>query len=314
MESGKHTIQRNMLTSYHSSTESATNSISCISKHESHFYMTALGRPDGLHSLQFNEPEKLVRYEILWLKQGSSLLNLNHEIFRVGINEVCFLTPGQIRTIQITPDATGYYISLSPDLLTMAGTESLLLSLQFRDINSPIRIPTEMETNSEIGNILLKMHHEFSGEKTMRSELLNCWLKAFILYLSRSFSPDGTNEALSREMSFVNRFIQLVSQQFITRKMVTDYANELCVTRGYLNYIVKKVTGFTASYFIQHCVILEAKKEAIHSGRSMKEIAYRLGFDDTAHFSKFFKTNCGINFSDFRKRTELSHQMRYSAD
>ena len=303
-----------MITSYPSSNHSVANYLSCESKHESHFYMTALGTPDGYQFPQFHEPEKLAKYEILWLKQGSGMLNLNHEFFQVGIDAVYFLTPGQIRTMQITPGSTGYFISLSPDLFTMAGTEPLLLTLQFRDINRPISITTEMETNVEIGNILAKMHYEFSGEKILRSELLNSLLKVFMLYLSRSSSAGGVNEVLSRELNFVNRFILLVSQQFVTRKMVTDYANELCVTRGYLNYIVKKVTGFTASYFIQHCVILEAKKEAIHSGRSMKEIAYRLGFDDTAHFSKFFKTNCGINFTDFRKRTELSHQMRYFAD
>jgi AraC family transcriptional regulator, transcriptional activator of pobA len=33
----------------------------------------------------------------------------------------------------------------------------------------------------------------------------------------------------------------------------------------------------------------------------MKETAYLLGFDDLAHFSKFFKNLAGINYSDFRK-------------
>jgi len=34
---------------------------------------------------------------------------------------------------------------------------------------------------------------------------------------------------------------------------------------------------------------------------SMKEIAYHLGFDNLAHFSKFFKNNCGVNFTAFKK-------------
>jgi AraC-like DNA-binding protein len=34
----------------------------------------------------------------------------------------------------------------------------------------------------------------------------------------------------------------------------------------------------------------------------MKQTAYLLGFDDLAHFSKYFKTGAGISFSDFRKQ------------
>jgi AraC-like DNA-binding protein len=33
----------------------------------------------------------------------------------------------------------------------------------------------------------------------------------------------------------------------------------------------------------------------------MKEIAWRLGFDEPAHFSKFFKMNCGKSFRDFKR-------------
>jgi AraC-like DNA-binding protein len=37
----------------------------------------------------------------------------------------------------------------------------------------------------------------------------------------------------------------------------------------------------------------------------MKEVAYSLGFEDIAHFSRFFKNTAGMNFTDFRKNTAL---------
>jgi transcriptional regulator GlxA family with amidase domain len=33
----------------------------------------------------------------------------------------------------------------------------------------------------------------------------------------------------------------------------------------------------------------------------MKQIAYALGFEDDAHFSKYFKNISGLNFSSYRK-------------
>lgn len=38
-----------------------------------------------------------------------------------------------------------------------------------------------------------------------------------------------------------------------------------------------------------------------YSDAGMKEIAYSLGFLDSAHFSRFFKTFAGINFSEFKR-------------
>jgi AraC-like DNA-binding protein len=40
-----------------------------------------------------------------------------------------------------------------------------------------------------------------------------------------------------------------------------------------------------------------------YSDAGMKEIAYNLGFLDTAHFSRFFKTFGGINFTEFKRGT-----------
>jgi AraC-like DNA-binding protein len=65
--------------------------------------------------------------------------------------------------------------------------------------------------------------------------------------------------------------------------------------------VIKKNTGVSAGHLIRQRVVLEAKRLARYSGAGMKEIAYDLGFNDSAHFSRFFKSIAGTNFSDFKK-------------
>jgi AraC family transcriptional activator of pobA len=60
-------------------------------------------------------------------------------------------------------------------------------------------------------------------------------------------------------------------------------------------------TGFSAGHHIRQRVVLEAKRMGRYSDAGMKEIAYNLGFLDSAHFSSFFKTYGGINFSEFKR-------------
>jgi YesN/AraC family two-component response regulator len=104
-----------------------------------------------------------------------------------------------------------------------------------------------------------------------------------------------------KEKELVSRFMEHLNSHFATKKLVSDYAEDLCISPNYLNTIIKKVTGFPASHHIQQCIIREAKCRALYSGAMMKEIAYDLGFNDLAHFSKFFKNYSGSSFSSFMK-------------
>ena len=82
---------------------------------------------------------------------------------------------------------------------------------------------------------------------------------------------------------------------------VKDYAELLCVTPNYLNEVIKLSINSSAKDFIQDRIILEAKRMAIFTGKSGKEIGFELGFEDPSHFSKFFKTNAGLSLQDFKE-------------
>ena len=47
----------------------------------------------------------------------------------------------------------------------------------------------------------------------------------------------------------------------------------------------------TLSSLINERIIIEAKRELYLTGKTVKEIAYELGYEDEYYFSRFFKTN-----------------------
>ena len=151
-----------------------------------------------------------------------------------------------------------------------------------------------------------KMVKEYSNFFLLRSEILKGYLKIFLIYLTRQFERSSQTETQSKNIDLVKKFLALIEEDFITKRMVTDYADKLIVTPNYLNEVVKKTTGFPASHHIQQRIVLEAKRQAAYSSLTMKEIAYQLGFDDTAHFSKFFKNVSGESFTDFKKKNTIT--------
>jgi AraC family transcriptional activator of pobA len=275
--------------------------------HNSHFYFSSLENLDE-HVRSLRQMQRILTYEMIWLTEGEGQLIMDLSKSKLARNTVYCFSPGQSRSIEFNAKATGYYMSLSPDMFNITAEHSSPFLLhQYKNINMPFQIIINNDIRNEMETILIHIKNEFIHHRLLRTEILKGLFRIFILYLSRNFIAEDQTFAQSKDVTLVNRFMMLVSQNFVSKKMVTDYASELCVTRGYLNQVVKKVSGFTASYFIQHFVLSEAKKQALHSDQSMKEIAYQLGFDDTAHFSKFFKINCGINFTNFKKGFSL-HQ------
>ncbi|PZR27666.1 MAG: AraC family transcriptional regulator [Citrobacter freundii] len=247
---------------------------------------------------------RLRNYEMIWVKSGRGHLIIDHVEMELLPGNVYLLRPGQYRSLQPVQGMEGYYLSLEPDFFHLSGSEALLLlNNGCNAFEGPLVIKTDEEVRVEAEDILMKIRREFTYYGSTRQGILKGLFRIFILYLSQKMDQVTMRIASGAEKDLVSRFMDSLKKHFSTKKMVSDYADEFCVTPGHLNRIVKKISGFPVSYHIQQQIVLEAKRLAYYSDRSMKEIAYLLGFEDLAHFSKFFKNNSGMNFSNFKKMT-----------
>lgn len=104
----------------------------------------------------------------------------------------------------------------------------------------------------------------------------------------------------SPKYTLATRFKQLIKDCFKELKQVKEYAALLHITPLYLNEVMKEITGFPASYWIHQEIMLEAKRLLAHADKDIREIAWELGYEDHAYFSRFFKKNAGITASAFR--------------
>lgn len=245
---------------------------------------------------------KLDDFRLIWLSHGNGRIQVDTQWHGVSGSSVCCLAPGSVCRLQLSPESKGVAIAFSPAFIQGDRNSSVGFSwcAQYeRFLNSPL-IPVPAENRSGMKQIVSQLTCEMQTNGMSRPDIIRSLLNVFVIYFSRELSTVPENYA-SRDRELLRRFMALLRENFISRKMVCDYAEKLLVTPNHLNRAIKRLTGQTASYHIQQQIILEAKRRALCSGYSMKEVAYALGFEDLAHFSKFFKNNCGIRFSDFRK-------------
>jgi AraC-like DNA-binding protein len=273
------------------------------------------GHHFGIDDLQSITPDsqilasqdRLTLYEFIWLKSAEGTIIVDHTISAVRQQAVyCFL-PGQVRHFHFTGRVCGFRLSFSREFLFLGSNISSIDNWLDEHLNPavPVIIAGEKLEN-EIDGICRKMQEEVEQRYLLHDALLSGLLNMLMIYFSRNVTEPEGGATGSGDRLLVSSFKSLLKQRFIEKKQVADYADELCVTANYLNRTVKKITGITASHHIQQQIILEAKRMAIYSNESMKQIAYRLGFDDLAHFSKFFKNKSGMSFTCFKKASLAS--------
>jgi AraC family transcriptional activator of pobA len=242
-------------------------------------------------------------YEMIWIITGKGNLYADLQEYAIENNMFFCLRPGQAHQFQTDSNAEGFVFSFTDSFFSMSEHEFdwtyQASPFQLFSQCQVIRIQNEME--ADMTEIVMKMIKEFDNQYSFRTQLLRRYFKIFLIYLTRQFEEDLLAVRRTRETELVKSFMDMLERNFKEKKMVADYAAQLSVTPNYLNGIVKKNTGFSAGHIIRQRVVLEAKRLGRYSDAGMKEIAYNLGFSDSAHFSKFFKTVSGINFTDFKK-------------
>lgn len=247
--------------------------------------------------------EKINHFEMLLLQKGTATLQLDGQEYILAEKSTYCIFPGHFRKMHFTPGAEGYYLSFAIEFLKLSEgyNNSAAWLEQYNNVAATF---IYKETLPELEAIARKMKWEYTNLLDKRQELLKGLLNIFLIYFSRNLNKPVINDSPNREKELVNKFIGLLKKNFYTKKFVNDYAALLSVTPNYLNRTVKKITGHPTSYHIQQQIILEAKRQAIYSSESMKQIAYGLGFDNPAHFSKFFKNNCGVNFTEYKSQLQ----------
>lgn len=85
---------------------------------------------------------------------------------------------------------------------------------------------------------------------------------------------------------------------------VQDYADAQNLHPNYLTNVITTKTGKSISTWIAEKTIAEAKALLQNSAISIKEIAFRLGFAESTHFSNYFKKHTNLSPVLFRKQQE----------
>ena len=136
-----------------------------------------------------------------------------------------------------------------------------------------------------------------------REELLGSLLTAHILDLYDIHARSRKELQVSERITALLRnFIELLyNGEYIRNRSLSHYASRLCVTPHYLSEICKKVSGKSATYWIDRFTMQEITRLLRQKALSLMEIAERMNFSSMSYFSRYVQKRIHLSPSEYRK-------------
>jgi len=196
----------------------------------------------------------------------------------------------------------GYLISFDIDFFVNCAFPRQFISNRFVLKNEIIPfVHLSTQQGRGIKDIFEAILTEHTTGLCAKREMIALKLLELLIACDRLFSYSERNSAGLTFHPLIERFYELVEREYLTNKSVKFYADSLNVHPNYLNIILKKYSGQSAKESINNRIIQESKLLLSFSCLIVKEIAYRLGFDDANYFSTFFQKYTGTTPVLFRQ-------------
>ncbi len=145
---------------------------------------------------------------------------------------------------------------------------------------------------------LIFLFEELLSNEQNRSYFLN--ILASII--SKIILLNKTAIAIPKSDPVVPAFMEFLSLHFLDKHIVDLFLEKQSLSKVVFSRKLRQVANATASQLIKEKTHLEAKKLLYISSLSIKEIAYKLQFEDESYFGKTFKQMEGISPNEFRKK------------
>lgn len=229
-------------------------------------------------------------YEIIWFQKGSGTHYVDFNQYAIAPGTIFFISPGQIHSFDTKHDQEGYVLKVCAEL--------------FDDFVGLSCVTVQDKDAAALEMLVAAIQEELKKEDSLgHRETLHALVKLFVIMVRRSYAgmnPSAPNPHKVSYKAFLN-FRKLIEENYCRLHTVKDYAALLNVSSKTLTLYVNECSKYSPLELINNRIILEAKRLLRYSVLSVKEIAFRLGFEDPSYFAKFFKRLVKQSPADYRE-------------
>ncbi|ESU19005.1 AraC family transcriptional regulator [Flavobacterium cauense R2A-7] len=238
-------------------------------------------------------------YLILFFLKGSGFHEIDFINYPINDYSVFLMKPGQVHRLNIKTGSKGYILQFNKEFCFSTENLSKMLLRKVNHLNFCQLNSLKFE---KLTKILDYINDEYTNKYDDYNTVIQANLSIFFIELIRH--RNKTNKEFHQGNPYkqekLEKFLDLVEDNFVTHKQVSQYAEMLNLTSYQLNAITKSALNKNASDLINEYIILEAKRNLLATANQVNQIAYHLGYDDVSYFIRFFKKHTGYSPDNYR--------------
>ena len=232
------------------------------------------------------------------LEKGAVVIEIDFQTYHLSAPAAVYLHPDQVHRMLDIDDIAVCSLSISGESLN----ESYFKILEELSPAVPLSLSAEV-FSTVLESFSLCLNFSRYKENKLYYPLLKDSCNALTGFLLSQFLKTAKSEDnFSRFDKVAKAFRKLLEKNYCSLKRPGQYAALLHISTAYLNECIKETTGSSVSCMIQQRVILEAKRLLYHTDKSVKEIAFELGYADYPYFTRLFAKVTGISAITFRRK------------
>ncbi|WP_134147766.1 helix-turn-helix domain-containing protein [Flavobacterium sp. 270] len=245
-------------------------------------------------------------FSLIWVTKGKGKVKADFAEHHFEEDSLLAFSPYQPFMICTQEDIQGIAIHFHPDFycIHMHQKEVSCNGVLFNNVYQPPFTKITDQAKFTFQMVIDQMKAEIQNAELAQYELLISYLKIFLITASRlkteqleqlKSTPD------SKEPFILQNLKDAIEDHFKTKHSAGNYAEMLNISPKALAKLSKNYFNKTLTDLIAERIIIEAKRELYMTNKTVKEIAYELGYDDEHYFSRFFKTNADVSPQLYRE-------------
>ncbi|MFN4100383.1 MAG: helix-turn-helix domain-containing protein [Pararhodobacter sp.] len=234
-------------------------------------------------------------HQLLLLQDGSGQVSLEDTRHSLPPGTLVNVPRGVVHGFSFSPDTTGLVVTFAAEMLD----QSLRPGEGLQEI---LAIPLVTAAGADVSLTMSAIGTAFAGRDFARAQVLRSLAGLVLGQAARAIVAAGAPAGKPAPGDLLARFEALVDRHFLEHWAVADYAAALAVSPAHLSRVSRNATGRPASALIEERLIREARRNLVYTNLSVSRIAYALGFEDPAYFTRVFTRATGVSPRAFRQR------------
>jgi AraC family transcriptional regulator, transcriptional activator of pobA len=235
---------------------------------------------------------------------GAVQIGGERETIELSGPTIAWLPPGCADYLEVSAGATAALLRLRSGAwhrYLPASAEKAYLALE--GAGGILAFPVEPDLATSVSRSVAAIAREIATPaRSGAASIVSSELTLCVLRFWRLLASDSQSEEEGGSAEILGRFRRLLEERYHQQLRVVDYAGLLSVTPDRLHALCSRELKRSPSALIQQRVIKEAAARLETSSATVKQIAFALGFKDTAYFNRFFTKHIGEAPGAWRRR------------